>query len=425
MALAGPVSLLVIAQNLSVEAQGYYYTFASIIALQIFAELGFGQVLLNHCSHEWVKLSISKGVLKGPEINKQNLAALIKKSVQWYIAGAIFILAIVMPVGLALMAAQVKTTDVGWTTPWIVTALVTSVNFALSPVWHIMSACGKILTASFSRTIIAIVSNIGTWGIILLGGELYASAVAASISGIGAAIIIKTNYHTFFRPLFSAVALPKKPAVALSSMQLRLGLSTVASYLMYNLFTPVAFHYQGAAEAARIGMGLALANAISGVASAVIESRAPLLASLVASGRKDDLKSNFSLSIRLAGVIAVSLGLVTWSITLWVLSGYPIAERVPQPIPLAFLLAAVVSNQMIGAMNTYMRAHREEPTMGVSIFASILTGAATWFSSAFFPAGTALVAYGLIVTFVQLPSVLLILREKERQWHNPPRIFSQ
>src|ERR1700719_2062578 len=58
-ALAGLVSLLLIARTLSPAEQGYYYTFGSLVALQIVFELGFSYVILQLASHERAELSIS------------------------------------------------------------------------------------------------------------------------------------------------------------------------------------------------------------------------------------------------------------------------------------------------------------------------------------------------------------------------------
>ena len=49
---AGLVTALLIAAFFSPELQGYYYAFSSLLALQVFAELGLGTVLTCYASHE-------------------------------------------------------------------------------------------------------------------------------------------------------------------------------------------------------------------------------------------------------------------------------------------------------------------------------------------------------------------------------------
>src|SRR6266850_5266887 len=57
---AGGVTAILIATYFSPELQGYFYTFTTILALQVFAELGLGTVAVQFASHEWSKLSLDK-----------------------------------------------------------------------------------------------------------------------------------------------------------------------------------------------------------------------------------------------------------------------------------------------------------------------------------------------------------------------------
>ena len=83
--LAGPVSVILIAAHLSAEEQGFYYTFASIVAFQVIFELGLGMVIVQFASHEKAFLEWrSDGTLGGSDVEKGRLAALLRKSLQWY-----------------------------------------------------------------------------------------------------------------------------------------------------------------------------------------------------------------------------------------------------------------------------------------------------------------------------------------------------
>lgn len=50
---AGLLGLFLISIYFPPEVQGYYYTFASLVALQSFVELGLYLVIVNSASHEW------------------------------------------------------------------------------------------------------------------------------------------------------------------------------------------------------------------------------------------------------------------------------------------------------------------------------------------------------------------------------------
>ena len=57
--LAAPITVLLIAKFFSMDIQGFYYTFWSLVALQTLFEFSLQQVIINFASHEWQKLSLS------------------------------------------------------------------------------------------------------------------------------------------------------------------------------------------------------------------------------------------------------------------------------------------------------------------------------------------------------------------------------
>src|ERR1700684_1583487 len=87
---AGLVTVALIARFLSPAQQGYYYTFASLVALQIVFELGFSFVILQMASHERAELSISSDYeISGAPIAHARLASVVQKSVRWYSLAAV------------------------------------------------------------------------------------------------------------------------------------------------------------------------------------------------------------------------------------------------------------------------------------------------------------------------------------------------
>src|SRR5260370_31512190 len=83
--LAGLVTIALIARFLSPAEQGYYYTFGSLVALQIVFELGFSFVIQQMASHERAHLFISSDYqVSGNAVNHPRLASVFQKPVRWY-----------------------------------------------------------------------------------------------------------------------------------------------------------------------------------------------------------------------------------------------------------------------------------------------------------------------------------------------------
>src|SRR6202166_4387546 len=122
---AGLVTVALIARFLSPAEQGYYYTFGSLVAVQIVFELGFSYVILQLASHERAELSISIDYeITGDPIAHARLASVIQKSVRWYSVAAVFMAVTILPVGFYFFAKhQHAGQTVSWQLPWCFAAL--------------------------------------------------------------------------------------------------------------------------------------------------------------------------------------------------------------------------------------------------------------------------------------------------------------
>lgn len=97
---SGIITLALIAKFLSLNEQGFYFTFASVPALQVIFELGLGTVLVQFVSHEMPKLKIIGGHVVGDDLNLQRFLSIIRLAIKWYIIIAIFVCVSVLPAGL-------------------------------------------------------------------------------------------------------------------------------------------------------------------------------------------------------------------------------------------------------------------------------------------------------------------------------------
>jgi hypothetical protein len=97
---SGLITIVLIARFLQPAEQGYYYTYASLIALQMVFELGFSQVVMQLASHERAHLSIGPdGSVAGAETAHARLASVLKLSVRWYGVGALLLALALVPAG--------------------------------------------------------------------------------------------------------------------------------------------------------------------------------------------------------------------------------------------------------------------------------------------------------------------------------------
>ena len=133
---AGIVTVMLIARFLTPAEQGFYYTFGSLVALQVVFELGFSFVILQLASHERAHISISSdGSVTGDSHAHARLASVLQKTVRWYSAAAVFLFLFLLFAGIHFFNAhQQPGQPVSWRSAWWLTAMMASITFQLDPI---------------------------------------------------------------------------------------------------------------------------------------------------------------------------------------------------------------------------------------------------------------------------------------------------
>lgn len=133
--IAGPVTILIIASRFSKEQQGFYYTISSLLALQIFFELGLVTVLAQFASHEFAHLTWgAKGRIEGDPIARERLIDLLCKATKWFGIAALLLIVVLVPAGIVFLNQQdVSATDFSWRLPWILAVCGIAVNLLIVP----------------------------------------------------------------------------------------------------------------------------------------------------------------------------------------------------------------------------------------------------------------------------------------------------
>lgn len=151
--VAGLVTVALIARFLSPAEQGYYYTFGSLIALQIVFELGFSFVILQMASHERAHLTFSPdGVISGDPVAHSRLASVLQKTIRWYTSAAVLLAAFLLTAGSHFFSAhQHGGENVSWRIPWYAAALAATLTFQLDPILSFMEGCGFVSNVAVLR----------------------------------------------------------------------------------------------------------------------------------------------------------------------------------------------------------------------------------------------------------------------------------
>jgi hypothetical protein len=378
--LAEPITLLLIARFFTPELQGFYYTFASLLALQSFVELGLYLVIVNVASHEWAHLHLDEtGRIDGDPEARSRLVSLGRLIFVWYAVASIIFVIGVSAVGAIFFARNLHD-GIAWQGPWLAVVGLSGVLLWALPFNSLLEGCGQIATINRFRLQQLVLSSLALWGTLALGGGLWALAIAVGAKVLRDLYLLLVRYRRFFAPfLVRPTGATIHWRAEIWPMQWRLALSGAVNYFAFSLFTPVMFRYHGATVAGQMGMTLAAITGLQAIALAWVQTKVPQFGVLVA--RRDYATlDRFFYRTSLVSLLAILLGAAsTWGVLLTLgLIGHPLAGRLLSPLPAGFFLLAVVVMQVSQCQTAYLRAHKREPIVVLSVVMSLAIGLAVW-----------------------------------------------
>ena len=200
-------------------------------------------------------------------------------------------------------------------------------------------------------------------------------------------------------------------------MQWRIAVSWVSGYFSFFLYTPVLFHYHGAVVAGQFGMTWSLAFAIGTISTAWLTPKVPRFGMLIAQKKYKELDTVFWRITKIVESIIVLLAVSFW-LLVYLLNKFqfPLAGRLLSPLPTGILLLAQVVQFASIPFAYYLRAHKREPLLFVSIIQGALVTLSTLTLGRYYAALGMVVGY-LLVNLIVIPSVVIIWHRCRASWH--------
>ena len=418
LALA-PVTMILIVRYLSPEVQGFYYTFMSLVALQSFLELGLSVVVLNVASHEWAHLALDgKGFIVGDPNALSRLLSLGRFVFKWYAVGSMLFVVGVGIVGYIFLS-QHAYQDIAWVSPWWVLVFLAGLELLSMPFNSLLEGCNQVINIQKFRLSQLIIRNLALWLTLILGWQLWVVVAAVGAGVLRNMYLLGIEYRSFFKPFFS---LPIGARIdwktEILPMQWRLAVSGMASYFLFQMFTPVMFHYHGAVVAGQMGMTLAVVAALQGVSSKWLQPKAPRFGMLIAMKDYVGLDRLWWRTTRAVFVVALCGAFGAWVLVYSLnMLNIPLAGRLLNPFPTGLFFVATIFMAVGYCETVYLRAHKQESIMVLSVVTSMLMGVMVWgLGSRFGPIGAAS-SYLIVLGGISLPWETAIWLRYRAKWH--------
>jgi len=200
--------------------------------------------------------------------------------------------------------------------------------------------------------------------------------------------------------------------------QWKIALSWLSGYFIFQLFNPVLFAFRGAVEAGQMGMSINVMTSISAMAIAWVNTKSAPFGRLVARRDFKTLDRMFFPALWQSFAVIMAAGIAFWSAAFYLsVIHHHFSTRLLDPFSLGLLVATTIINHIVFAEAVYLRAHKQEPFLGISILNGCLIGLSTYFLGREFGAPGMMAGYFLINVVVGLGAGTWIFFTKRRLWH--------
>ena len=188
---------------------------------------------------------------------------------------------------------------------------------------------------------------------------------------------------------------------------------------MFQLFNPIVFHFCGATEAGRMGMTINLASTALVASMAWINTKASTFGSLVSLRHWAQLDLLFFRTTKQSFMVLILALCGILSGYLILKHSFPhISDRLLAFGPLLLLLLATAGNLLLFSMALYLRAHRKDPFVKLSLVSGILISSLSLLAAPFMGTFGVALTYALITWVVGVGWGTFIFQERRKAWHD-------
>lgn len=421
-AMAGVVTVLLIARFLSPAEQGYYYTFFSLVAIQVVFELGFSYVILQMAAHDRHRLTVfgNEGV-EGDPVAHARLASMFQKAVRWYTRAAIVMASSLLLIGFRFFSTHTQPgVSVHWMLPWCLDVIAAAVTFQIDPIISFLEGCGWVPQVARMRLTQAVVGSALAWLCLVLHHGLFSPAMLiVGQATVGLYFVLRVHGKLLLHLLRFPVG---ENAVSwrreIWPLQWRIAVTWASSYFTFQLFNPVIFAYQGPVKAGQMGMSLTICNSVSAVALAWIATKAAPFGTLVATKQIKKLDALFSRTMIQSTILLLTCEVGLVGALALVFRFIPrLASRVVSLPTFSLLLLTYLLTHIVACMAYYLRAHKQEPFVWYWIWIALISCVSVIWSGKHWGAVGVTVAYFICGGLLRIAAGTYVFFKKRREWH--------
>ena len=415
--ILNPVIVIFIPLFLPENKQGYWYTFNSLAALTMFADLGFSNIMRQYAAHEYTYLDINHEdcVFKGEKKHIERISSQFQFLIRWLCGVLSIAMIIIFFAGIIIFSG--RDDGVAWEIPWGLYVFGTIMSFATQVELSFFEGCDQFAVTQKVRIIESVTYCTTTIFMLAMGFGLYALSIPIFAK---TAVVFFMMYRKFGGILRQMVNTESRAGIQWAKEVVPLlgkyAVSCMSGYFASHIYNPLIFTMYGAQTAGKVGYSLSIVNAIQNIACVWSVLAIPKYNMAV---EKRDwnymdmmLKRNIIYSI-----IVYFLGIIS----LYCVSYIPVLQdiiwsRIMPKMSIGILALGYLFMIISYALSTYLRAHKQEPFMIPSVINGVLSTVLTIVFLEYL--GLDYVFMGILVAYIfVLPLSIFIWVKLRIKWH--------
>lgn len=380
--LAGLINIFFIATFLSNEEQGFFFTFGSILAIQVFFELGFTGIMTQYVAHEVAHLKLlDDKTYVGEKKYKSRLAHLVLFCLKWYSVISLLFLVVVILIGYYYFSKyDTSNGNVNWIAPWIILCVSTALKLFQSPFSAIYTGLGKVKEMNEIMFYQQLIIPVSQWILFLCGAKLYVVGISSTLGVvIWFLYVFASDLWKILLNLFKVKVVDKvNYRTEVFPYQWKIAVSWISGYFIYQLFNPILFATEGPIVAGQMGMTIQVVSAINVFCMSWLNTKIPVYSQLIELMKYKELDSLFSKTLKQMVFVCLVLfsffvlSVVVLRVGNIAFNGHLLAERFLDFVPMILMILPMIANQYVYSWATYLRCHKQEPFLVYSVVGGVL-----------------------------------------------------
>lgn len=408
--IKGPVSLYFILKYLTPLEQGQWYTFGSLAALTILAELGFSTIITQFISHEVAHLQIENHRLVGNNNSIERTIGIARFSIRFYM--------LIVPIAIFILAIigyfYFKNETIQVIIAWFIFSVVGGLTLFLVLMQSIYQGLDKVTPMQINVFLVTLAQSFFNWAMLIFGYGLWSLVIGNLIGLLIAGILLFITAIPFWKQIFYQPIKNKYNFLKETlPLQGKFAVSMISAYFTLYFIIPITYKYIGKVEAGQLGISISLINAVSGISLAWITTKVPKLNILVSKKKYDELDELFNKALK-QGLIAFTLLSIIFFIFFKLFLSY-VPSFATRFLPFNLLILLMLPQFIYVIINFYtfyLRAFKQEPLMWVWLLQSVFTILSAIIIMKIWGIKYFLLAQNLIYFLILYPITWLIYKKK-------------